>query len=73
MRNMKNPENCKISYLGFSKPESPKEIEFEILGLKNLIAKAQERISSLEQSVKLAQYLIEANKDVHFNSQEEKD
>lgn len=56
---MKNPETCKISYLGFSKPETPSELEVEILGLKNLIAKANERITSLEQSLKLAQIYIE--------------
>jgi hypothetical protein len=55
---MKSPETCKISYLGFSKPESPMELEFEILGLKNLIAKGYERISSLEQSLKLCELLI---------------
>lgn len=56
---MKSPETCKISYLGFSKPENPSELEVEILGLKNLIAKANERITSLEQSLKLAQIYIE--------------
>jgi len=57
------PETCKINYLGFSKPKTPKEIEFEILGLKNLIAKANERISSLEQAVKLAEISIENNQE----------
>lgn len=57
------PETCKITYLGFSKPKNNKEVEFEILGLKNLISKAKERISSLEQAIKLAEISLEYNQE----------
>ena len=57
------PETCKITYLGFSEPKSNKEVEFEILGLKNLIAKANQRISALEQAVKLAEISSENNQE----------
>ncbi len=47
---MKQPESCKLDYCGYSKPRTPNEVTFEILGLKNLIKRAEERISMLEQS-----------------------
>jgi len=70
---MKKIEKCKIDYLGFSKPETPDEIELEILGLKNLICKASERISELEQSTKLAQYIIGMQNNVCSRTEEKKD
>lgn len=52
------PENCKVEYLGISKPKSPDEILFEISGLEHLICKANERIASLKQSKLLAEITI---------------
>lgn len=52
---MRKPENCTIPYCGFKEPKSSEEIDFEILGLDNLIEKAKERISVLKQS----KYLVE--------------
>tara|TARA_B100000579_G_C22801246_1_gene840003 strand:+ start:341 stop:553 length:213 start_codon:yes stop_codon:yes gene_type:complete len=47
---MREPENCNINYVGYESPRSKEEVEFEILGLKNLIKKAEEKISKLEQT-----------------------
>lgn len=58
---MRNPIECNISYAGFKSPRSFEELQFEILGLKNLIKKAEERISSLEQSAFLAEVAIKTN------------
>jgi hypothetical protein len=52
------PEACKIDYLGFSQPKTPNELKFEISGLENLIAKANERITALKQSLLLAEIII---------------
>jgi hypothetical protein len=52
---MREPENRSIEYCGYSKPSSKEEVDFEILGLKNLIKKAEEKISLLEQT----KYLVE--------------
>jgi hypothetical protein len=52
---MRNPDNCKIEYCGFKSPRSFQEVQFELLGLKNLMKKAEERISMLEQSSFLAE------------------
>ena len=55
---MREPENCKIIYCGFSKPRNVEEVDFEVLGLRVLINKAKEKISSLEQSKFLANIAI---------------
>jgi len=34
---MREPENCSIYYCGFEAPRDSEEMEFEILGLQNLI------------------------------------
>ena len=47
---MRKPESCTIVYCGFQSPQSFKEIQFEILGLKNIVKKTEERLSALEQS-----------------------
>jgi|TARA_R110001583_G_scaffold16234_18_gene66342 hypothetical protein len=60
---MRKPEKCNISYCGFSKPRSIDEIEFEILGLTNLIKKVEERITALNQSSFLANKAMEKNID----------
>ena len=52
---MRTPDNCKIEYCGFESPRSFQEVQFELLGLKNLMKKAEERISMLEQSSFLAE------------------
>lgn len=56
---MREPQNCELKYCGFSKPVSPVEIDFEVLGLENLIKRAEERISSLKQTAFLANLAIE--------------
>ena len=61
---MRRPDNCKIEYCGFESPREFIEIEFELLGLDNLIKKAEERISMLKQSSYLAQLAIEDNHEV---------
>jgi hypothetical protein len=60
---MKEPENCSINYCGFKNPKDFDEIEFEILGLSNLIKKAEEKISSLRQSSYLVRLAVEKNLD----------
>ena len=62
---MREPEKCVIDYCGFSEPRDDDEIRFEILGLKNLIDRANERISMLNQSMFLANKMIHnENKDI---------
>ena len=34
---MREPENCSFSYCGFESPHTFDEIQFEVLGLENLI------------------------------------
>ena len=60
---MRNPDKCMINYVGFQSPRSFEEVQFEIMGLKNLIKKAEERISSLEQSAYLAEVAIKLDDD----------
>jgi hypothetical protein len=71
---MRNPDNCNIDYAGFKSPRSFEEVKFEILGLKNLIKKAEERISSLDQSAFLAEIAMRADNETlrgHLYEQEE--
>ncbi len=71
---MRNPDKCVIDYVGFKSPRSFEEVKFEILGLKNLIKKAEERISSLEQSAYLAEVAIKSENnslEEYLNEQEE--
>lgn len=58
---MREPENCKLTYCGFSSPKSADEIEFEILGLQILIKEAEKRIAELKQAKYLAELAIEKN------------
>jgi hypothetical protein len=60
---MREPENCEIKYCGFSRPTSPVEIDFEILGLENLIKRAEERISALKQTSFLARLAIDTESE----------
>jgi hypothetical protein len=55
---MREPENCTISYCGFTSPRTFEEIQFELLGLNNLMKRAEERISMLEQSSFLANLAV---------------
>jgi len=55
---MREPENCSFSYCGFKSPRTFEEIEFENLGLKHLIKRAEERMSMLKQSSFLANLAI---------------
>ena len=64
---MREPENCEVKYIGYKNPQSKEEVEFEILGLKNLIKKAKEKISKLEQTT----YLVSKAEELGLNSLEE--
>jgi|TARA_Y100000287_G_scaffold116222_1_gene93331 hypothetical protein len=55
---MRKPEERFITYCGFESPRDFNEIEFELLGLQNLIKRAEERISMLKQSSFLANLAI---------------
>ena len=55
---MREPEQMSLEYCGFSKPRDFNEIQFELLGLKNLIKRAEERISMLNQSSFLANLAV---------------
>jgi hypothetical protein len=70
---MRKPDECNIEYCGFVSPKTFEEIEFELLGLENLIKKAQERISMLKQSRYLAELAINQKRDSleeYFNKNE---
>tara|TARA_B100000131_G_scaffold299394_1_gene319853 strand:- start:1978 stop:2196 length:219 start_codon:yes stop_codon:yes gene_type:complete len=72
---MKKPDDCKMEYCGYKEPKTFEEINFELLGLKNLIKKAEERITMLEQSSFLAKIAIEGNSqtlDQYFNIEKDK-
>jgi hypothetical protein len=56
---MREPQNCEIKYCGFSAPADKDELTFEILGLENLIKRAEERISTLRQTSFLVGLAIE--------------
>lgn len=58
---MREPENCKISYCGYSSPVNSDEVQFEIMGLNALIKKAEYRIAELKQTEYLAKIAIEKN------------
>ena len=55
---MREPENCSFSYCGFNSPRTFEEIQFELLGLKHLIKRAEERMSMLDQSSFLANLAV---------------
>jgi hypothetical protein len=50
---MRKVESLLIKYIGYDKPESLDEAELEILGLETAIATAKQRISVIQQSLKL--------------------
>lgn len=58
---MREPENCKIIYCGYSNPITSDEVAFEIMGLEALIKKAECRIAELKQTEYLAKIAIENN------------
>ena len=47
---MRDPDICVVEYCGFKGPQTPDELEFEILGLETAICEAQKRIATLKQS-----------------------
>ena len=57
---MREPENCNVNYVGYSSPRTKEELEFEIMGLKKLIDKANEKISRLRQTM----YIVEKAKEM---------
>lgn len=60
---MREPENCSLPYCGFASPRTFEEMQFELLGLKHLAKKVEERISMLEQSSFLANLAISNESD----------
>ena len=63
---MKNkPVTLRLEYLGIVRPQSPNEIEFEILGLESAITEAQHKIAQLKQGLALAKLVIEGKEDDH--------
>lgn len=52
---IREPEKCNIEYCGFQKPQSPEELQFEILGLETAICEINKRIATLKQT----NYLVE--------------
>lgn len=66
---MKNPPSKQhLEYLGIQDPQSPHEIEFEIMGLESAIAEAQHRIAQLKQGLALAKLIMETREDDHNSS-----
>jgi len=55
---MREPEKRHLEYCGFTSPRDFDEIQFELLGLDNLIKRAEERISMLKQSSFLANLAV---------------
>ena len=69
---MREPKERALRYCGFDSPRDFEEIQFEMLGLENLIKRAEERISMLKQSSFLANLAIERqsdNLDNYFNEE----
>jgi len=64
---MREPEQRYLEYCGFSNPRDFDEIQFELLGLDNLIKRAEERISMLNQSSFLANLAV-SNKAEELSS-----
>jgi len=63
---MKNrPTTLHLEYLGIVQPQSPNEIEFEILGLESAITEAKHKIAQLKQGLALAKLVIEGREDDH--------
>lgn len=60
---MRKPEKRTLEYCGFNSPRDFDEINFELLGLENLIKKAEERISMLKQSSFLATAALSSDSD----------
>lgn len=52
-----------FEYVGFDKPSTPLEVDFEIAGLNIIISKAQMLVYTLEQSKLLANIEIEKIKN----------
>ena len=55
---MRQPENRNLEYSGYEKPLTIEELNIEILGLKNAIKIAEQKIAFLEQSKYLAEVAI---------------
>ena len=73
---MREPERRNLEYCGFANPQNFHEIEFELLGLKHLIKRAEERISMLEQSSFLANLAVNNESqslDNYFSCEEQGD
>jgi len=65
---MRDPEEINLTYHGYRNPESPDELDFELLGLECLIATAQKRIFELKQGKLLAKKVIERLVNENNNS-----
>lgn len=64
---MKKPENCYIQYCGYQSPQSPEELEFEILGLETAIYEIKKRIATLKQSNFLVSIILKEENDQSYS------
>ncbi len=65
---MRNPDNCYIEYCGYKEPRTPKELDFELVGLEIAIKEAEKRIKLLKQTALLVNMAIEEKKKNNDNS-----
>jgi len=73
---MREPEKRYLEYCGFISPRDFDEIQFELLGLDNLIKRAEERISMLKQSSFLANLAVNNKAEElvgYFDKEEQED
>jgi hypothetical protein len=54
-------EKRNIEYLGIDSPKTKQELLVEILGLRNAIKTAEEKISRIEQAIAIAELQKESN------------
>lgn len=66
MRN--NPKQLQINYLGIKDPETPEEIQFEIMGLETAISEAKYKIAQLKQGLSLANLISKGKQDDNHTS-----
>ena len=64
---MREPVVCEEKYLGYETPLNQEELQFQILGLENLIKKAEEKIARLKQT----KYLVSIAHQKGFDNLQE--
>lgn len=57
-----------ITYLGINDPKTKSQIEFEILGLKTVIAESNKKIAELNQALCLVSLILEEQNNDSNNS-----